>query len=537
MLSLRQQARSIRLSQANRALSTQASSVLSALNLPTDGSPIPGVFNSKWTGSGPLQQSFDCGTGEVLGSVKTATPQEVEDTLKASRAAYRNWRDVAPPKRGEVLRQIRNALNDNIDDLGKLVSLEMGKVLSEGKGEVQEFVDVCDYAVGLSRSIGGTVCSSEREKHFVTEVSNPLGVVGVVTAFNFPNAVYGWNFALSMITGNATIWKPAPTTPLTAIATTKIIQEVLAANKLDGALSSLLCGGGDVGEALVNDKRVDLLSFTGSEARGREVSMKVAGRFGQSLLELGGNNASIVLPDANLQLALQAITFSALGTSGQRCTTTRRIFLHSSIAPSFIKSLVDAYEKVTARTGHPLDPNTLVGPVHTPDSVKRFESAIAKIKEQGGEILVGGKTVKMDGNLAGGNFVEPTVVLVKDRERCTIMGQETFAPILYVSTFETLEEAIELNNSVDQGLSSSLFTRDMSSAFQFIGPSGSDTGIVNVNGSTSGAEIGMRFGGNKQSGWNRESGGDAWKQYVRWSSCTMNWSDELGLAQGVKFDV
>lgn len=251
-----------------------------------------------------------------------------------------------------------------------------------------------------------------------------------------------------MITGNATIWKPAPTTPLTAIATTKIIQEVLAANKLDGALSSLLCGGGDVGEALVNDKRVDLLSFTGSEARGREVSMKVAGRFGQSLLELGGNNvslaqyalkavqaltscfiqASIVLPDANLQLALQAITFSALGTSGQRCTTTRRIFLHSSIAPSFIKSLVDAYKKVTARTGHPLDPNTLVGPVHTPDSVKRFESAIAKIKEQGGEILVGGKTVKMDGNLAGGNFVEPTVVLVKDRERCTIMGQETFAP-------------------------------------------------------------------------------------------------------------
>ncbi|GAA5934111.1 uncharacterized protein JCM15063_000558 [Sporobolomyces koalae] len=520
----------------SRALSTQAHSVLSALHLPTDGSPIPGVFHSKWTGSGPINKSINCATGEVLGQVKTATPQEVQDTLNATRAAYRSWRGVAPPKRGEVLRQIRTALNDHIDDLGKLVSLEMGKVLSEGRGEVQEFVDVCDLGVGLSRNVGGIVYSSEREKHFATEVANPLGVVGVVTAFNFPVAVYGWNFALGFITGNASVWKPAPTTPLTAIATTKIIQSVLEANKLDGALSSLLCGGGDVGEALVNDRRVDLLSFTGSEARGRQVGMKVAERFGQSLLELGGNNAATVLPDANLQLALRAITFAALGTSGQRCTTTRRLFLHNSISSNFLTSLVDAYKSVSTRMGHPLDPNTLVGPVHSPDAVTRFEAALRDAKAQGGEILVGGKAVKLEGELAGGSYVEPTIVLVKDPRTCEIMRRETFAPILYVSTFETLEEAIELNNSVEQGLSSSLFTRDMSSAFQFIGPAGSDCGIVNVNAGTSGAEIGMRFGGNKATGNGRESGGDAWKQYVRWSSCTLNWSDELGLAQGVKFD-
>ncbi|GAA5882085.1 hypothetical protein JCM1840_007547 [Sporobolomyces johnsonii] len=522
---------------ASRSLSTRAASVLSSLQLSTSGSPIPGVFNSRWTGSGPLQQSNNPATGEVLGQVQTASPEDVEATLVASRAAYRSWRHIAPPKRGEVLRQIRNALQDNIDDLGKLVSLEMGKVLSEGKGEVQEFVDECDLAVGLSRSIGGTVVASEREKHFITEVANPLGVVGVITAFNFPVAVYGWNLALSFITGNATIWKPAPTAPLTAIATTKIIQSVLEANKLNGALASLLCGGGEVGETLVNDRRVDLLSFTGSETRGREVGMKVAGRFGKSLLELGGNNAAIVLPDANLPLALRAVTFAALGTSGQRCTSTRRLFLHSSIAPHFLTSLVGAYRSVSARMGDPLDPNTLVGPLHSQDGVKRFEAAMEEVREQGGEVLVGGEVIKMEGALQGGNWVEPTVVLVRDREKCEVMKRETFAPILFVSTFDTLEEAIELNNSVEQGLSSSLFTRDMASAFQFIGPAGSDCGIVNVNSSTSGAEIGAPFGGNKSTGWGRESGGDAWRAYCRFSSCTLNWSDELGLAQGVKFDV
>ncbi|GAA6002423.1 uncharacterized protein JCM10292_006650 [Rhodotorula paludigena] len=524
----------------SRPLSTKARSVLSSLDLPTSGEPIPGVLYSHtkgWCGSGPLQKSHNPATGDVLAEVRTASSDDVENALKATRTAYEAWRWVPGPKRGEVLRQIRGALNDRIDDLGALVTLEMGKIASEGRGEVQEFVDVMDLGVGLSRSFGGALAQSERNKHFVYETANPLGTVGVITAFNFPVAVYGWNMSLSFITGNATIWKPAPTTPLTAIATTKIIQSVLEANELDAALSALVCGGGEVGDALVSDKRVDLLSFTGSEARGREVGMKVAGRFGKSLLELGGNNGAIVMPDANLQLALQACTFAALGTAGQRCTTNRRLFLHSSIASHFISSLVSAYKSISpARMGDPLDSKTLVGPLHTREAVQRFEAAVEKAEAQGGKILVGGKAVKMDGDLAGGNWVEPTIVLVEDVDKVEIMKQETFAPILYVSTFDTLEEAIRLNNSVDQGLSTALFTKDLSTAMQFVGPAGADSGIINVNGSTSGAEITLPFGGNGSTGGGRESGGEAWKQYCRWSSCTLNWSDELGLAQGVKFD-
>ncbi|GAA5943696.1 hypothetical protein JCM3775_001339 [Rhodotorula graminis] len=523
-----------------RALSSRARSVFSALDLPTSGEPIAGVYYSAqdgWCGSGELQTSRNPATGETLGEVRTASREDVDKALKAARLAYEGWRGVPAPKRGEVLRQMRGALNDRIDDLGALVSLEMGKVLSEGRGEAQEFVDVMDFAVGLSRTFGGTVVQSEREKHFITEVANPLGVVGVISAFNFPCAVFGWNQSLAFITGNATIWKPAPTTPLVAIATTKILQSVLEANKLPAALSALVCGGGETGDALVSDKRVDLLSFTGSEARGRDVSIKVASRFGQSLLELGGNNASIVLPDANLPMALQAITFAALGTAGQRCTTTRRVFLHESIAPHFITSLVEAYKSVSpSRIGDPLESGTLVGPLHSQDAVKRFQDAVKQAKEQGGEVLVGGDVVKMQGELAGGNWVQPTIILVRDVDNFPIMKQETFAPILYVSTVGSLEEAIQRNNEVEQGLSTALFTKDLGAAMQVIGPAGADSGIINVNSSTSGAEIGARFGGNKSTGWGRESGGDAWKQYVRWSSCTLNWSDQLGLAQGVKFE-
>ncbi|GAA6050904.1 hypothetical protein JCM3770_002524 [Rhodotorula araucariae] len=521
-----------------RTLSTRAAAVLGSLNLPTSGEPLAGVsYGAGWCGSGPLQTSRNPATGETLGQVRTASLEDVDNALKAARGAYLGWRNVPAPKRGEVLRQMRGALNERVEELGQLVSLEMGKVLSEGRGEVQEFIDVMDYAVGLSRSFGGTVVQSEREKHFITEVANPLGVVGVVTAFNFPVAVFGWNASLAFITGNASIWKPAPSTPLTAIATTKILQSVLEANKLDSALAALVCGGGEVGEALVTDKRVDLLSFTGSEARGREVGMKVAGRFGQSLLELGGNNAAIVLPDANLKLALQAITFAALGTAGQRCTTTRRVFLHKSIAPHFISSLVAAYKSIVpSRLGDPLTNGTLVGPLHSADAVKRFEEAVAKAKAQGGEVLVGGEVVQMTGDLAGGNWVQPTIVLVNDIDKVEVMKQETFAPILYISTVDSLKQAIAHNNAVEQGLSTALFTKDLGAAMQVIGPAGADSGIINVNSSTSGAEIGARFGGNKSTGWGRESGGDAWKQYVRWSSCTLNWSDKLGLAQGVTFD-
>ncbi|KAL8276544.1 hypothetical protein RQP46_011034 [Phenoliferia psychrophenolica] len=521
-----------------RSLSAATSSILTRLSLSPDPlSPTPGVYNgTSWTGRGDLIQSTNPATGEVLGTVQQGSLEDVEDTMVAAREAYKIWRHVAPPKRGEVLRQMRAALAERMEDLGDLVSLEMGKIRSEGKGEVQEFVDVMDFGVGLSRSFGGSVVPSEREKHFITEVPNPLGVVGCVTAFNFPVAVYGWNLSLALITGNATIWKPAPSTPLVAIATNKILVSVLEANGYPGALSSLVCGGGDVGGKIVSDKRVDLVSFTGSEARGRLVGMEVAGRFGKSLLELGGNNAAIVLPDANLPLALRTILFSALGTSGQRCTSTRRLFVHSSISESFLASLAAGYASTFSRTGDPLDPATLIGPLHNQDAVEKFQVAVKEVGEQGGKILVGGKVKKMGGPLEGGNWVEPTIAFFEDASKAEVMRRETFAPILFVSTFETLEEAIELNNSVEQGLSSTLFTRDMSSAFQWIGPAGSDCGIVNVNGSTSGAEIGAPFGGNKSTGWGRESGGDAWKQYCRWSSCTLNWSDELGLAQGVKFE-
>ncbi|GAA5828372.1 hypothetical protein JCM11251_006218 [Rhodosporidiobolus azoricus] len=523
-----------------RSLSTRARNVLAANGLSTTGEPVSGVFYSHkqgWGGSGPLTTSYNPATGEELAQIRTASKEDVDSALKAARAAQKEWRDVPAPKRGEVLRQVRVALNERIDDLGALVSLEMGKVLSEGRGEVQESVDCMDFGVGLSRQVGGSLIPSERPRHQLAEFANPLGVVGVITAFNFPNAVYFWNFSLSSITGNATIWKPSPSSSLISIASTKVIQEVLAANKLDAGLAALVCGGAEPGSALVDDKRVDLLSFTGSEARGREVGMQVAGRFGKSLLELGGNNAAIVMPDANMPLALRAITFAALGTSGQRCTTTRRLFLHSSIADSFLSSLTSAYKSISAtRIGDPLDSGVLVGPLHTRQAVDGFEKAVKEATEQGGEVLVGGKVLKMEGELEGGNWVEPTVIRVEDVESCKVMKKETFAPILYVSTFDTLEQAIELNNSVDQGLSSSLFTSSLTSALHFTGPSGSDCGIVNINASTSGAEIGTPFGGNKSTGWGRESGGDAWKAYCRWSSSTMNWSEEVAMAQGVTFD-
>ncbi|KAI5478698.1 aldehyde dehydrogenase family 7 member A1 [Pseudohyphozyma bogoriensis] len=511
-------------------------SILSSLSI-SASTPNAGFFDgTSWGGSGPIIESINPATGLPIATVQTASKEEVDVAIKAARDAQKIWRGVTAPNRGEVLRKIGLKLREHKEALGCLISMEMGKIKSEGLGEVQEFIDVLDFAVGLSRSIGGSVVPSERNKHFITEVSNPLGLIGVITAFNFPNAVFGWNFSLAFITGNSTLWKPAPSTPLVSIATTKIVTSVLIEEGLPPALCTLLCGGTEVGQAVVEDPRVDLVSFTGSENVGRIVNVEVAKRFGKSLLELGGNNAAIVLPDANLALALQTTVFAALGTSGQRCTTTRRLFLHSSIAESFTSSLVAAYKSTLSRMGNPLDSNTLIGPIHAKDGVKRFVQALEEVKAQGGEILVGGNVAKVEGELKGGNWVEPTIVRVRDVKRMEVMKRETFAPILYVATYDTLEEAIELNNDVPQGLSSALFTQNMSSAFQFIGPNGSDTGIINVNGSTSGAEIGAPFGGNKSTGWGRESGGDSWKQYCRWSSCTLNWSNELGMAQGVKFE-
>ncbi|KAF8532045.1 aldehyde dehydrogenase domain-containing protein [Gautieria morchelliformis] len=387
--------------------------------------------------------------------------------------------------------------------------------------------------------MNGRVISSERPGHSILEVPNPLGVVAVLSAFNFPVAVYGWNVALSMAAGNATVWKPSPTTPLCSIAVTKIVASVLEKNGVPGAVAALIIGGKDTGEAIVESSEVDLVSFTGSEDVGRRVGKVVQSRFGKVLLELGGNNASIVLSDADLDLALPAIFFSSIGTAGQRCTSTRRVFLQRSIAPAFISRLQSAYK--TLRPGDPLVERTLLGPLHTQKATSVYDEAIKALRSSGAEILAGGghfDVSEIDGDLAQGFYVRPTIAQPKSTDPSQpLWSKETFAPIVNVAVFDELEEAIALNNAVPQGLSSSLWTRDVRNIGKWIGPAGSDCGIVNVNVGTSGAEIGAAFGGNKSTGWGRESGGDAWKQYVRWSTCTVNYSNQAPLAQGVSFSL
>lgn len=393
----------------------------------------------------------------------------------------------------------------------------------------------CDHAVGLSRSIQGRVLPSERADHVIYEIPNPLGVVGILSAFNFPVAVYGWNFSVALAAGNATIWKPSPTTPLCAIAVTKLITPVLEANGLPGAAAALVCGDVDVGKTVVGSEDIPLISFTGSEKVGKEVGKAVMDRFGKTILELGGNNAVIVDKDADLSLALQGVLFAAVGTAGQRCTSTRRLLLHKDIAKEFLSKLLPIYDSQTLPTGDPLDPSTLIGPLHNEAAVQNYERALEGVTSRGGEILTknSGRYTPKNGDLSGGSWVYPTVVKPKLDDPC--WREEVFAPILYVAEFETLEDAIKLNNAVPQGLSSSLFTSGLRAMGQWLGPNGSDCGIVNVNVGTSGAEIGAAFGGNKSTGWGRESGGDAWKQYVRWSAATVNYGDKLPLAQGVSF--
>lgn len=478
-------------------------------------------------------QSLCPTTGEVLARVKTATPEETAEALLKTREAYASFRNLPAPRRGEILRQIREALSDKREELGALVSLEMGKIKTEGIGEVQEFIDICDYAVGLSRMMNGRVVASERPGHSILEVPNPLGVVAVLSAFNFPVAVYGWNLALSLAAGNATIWKPSPTTPLCSIAITTIIAEVLRKNEVPGAVAGLVTGGKDVGEVVVNSRDVELVSFTGSERVGRIVGQVVASRFGKIILELGGNNASIVMPDADLSLAIPGVFFGSVGTAGQRCTSTRRLFLHRDVATEFLDRLKKLYTSI--RPGDPLVEDTLLGPMHNKAAVNVYDNTINHLQSINAEILCGGKKY-VEAPFSAGNFVQPTIAVPKTvNMRDEIWSTETFAPILNAAIFDDLEEAIEWNNAVPQGLSSSLWTRDIRNIGKWIGPSGSDAGIVNVNAGTSGAEIGAAFGGNKSTGWGRESGGDAWKQYVRWSACTINFSDEAPLAQGVSF--
>ncbi|KDQ56899.1 hypothetical protein JAAARDRAFT_36372 [Jaapia argillacea MUCL 33604] len=525
---------SVRALRATRLLSTRAADILSSLDIPTSVE-LPGVYDGNWVGNGDIMESVCPTTGEVLARVKTASPEELQHALIKSREAYRFFRTVPAPRRGEILRQIRQALSDKRDALGALVSLEMGKIRTEGVGEVQEFVDICDYAVGLSRMMNGNVVSSERPGHTILEVPNPLGVVAVLSAFNFPVAVYGWNLALSMAAGNATLWKPSPSTPLCSIAVTKIVAGVLEKNGIPGAVAGLVTGGKDVGEAVVESRDVDMVSFTGSEAIGRIVGKTVQSRFGKILLELGGNNASVVMPDADLSVAVPSVFFGSIGTAGQRCTSTRRLYLHRKIASEFLELLQKMYGSI--RVGDPLVSSTLLGPLHNTTGVNIFTDAVKHLRDSEANILTGGSRYS-ETPFDKGNFVQPTIAIPKSVDPTDkIWSTETFAPVLCAAVFDELEEAIEWNNAVPQGLSSSLWTRDLRNMGKWIGPSGSDTGIVNVNVGTSGAEIGAAFGGNKSTGWGRESGGDAWKQYVRWSACTINFSDEAPLAQGVDFSV
>ncbi|XP_041005395.1 aldehyde dehydrogenase family 7 member A1 [Juglans microcarpa x Juglans regia] len=487
---------------------------------------LGGYVNGEWKATGSVISSVNPSSNQMIAKVTEASVQDYEEGMLACNEAAKKWKSIPAPKRGEIVRQIGEALRAKLDVLGRLVSLEMGKILPEGIGEVQEIIDMCDYAVGLSRQLNGSIIPSERPDHMMLEAWNPLGIVGVITAFNFPCAVLGWNACIALVCGNCVVWKGAPTTPLITIAVTKLMAEVFEKNNLPGAIFTSFCGGAEIGQAIAKDTRIALVSFTGSSKVGMMVQQIVIERFGKCLLELSGNNAIIVMDDADIKLAVRSILFAAVGTAGQRCTTCRRLFLHESIYQKVLDQLVGVYKQV--KIGDPLEKETLVGPLHTRASRENFEKGISSIKSQGGKILVGGSVIDSDGN-----FVQPTIVEISPD--ASVVKEELFGPVLYVMKFKTLEEAIEMNNSVPQGLSSSIFTRRPEAIFKWIGPHGSDCGIVNVNIPTNGAEIGGAFGGEKATGGGREAGSDSWKQYMRRSTCTINYGSELPLAQGISF--
>jgi aldehyde dehydrogenase (NAD+) len=490
-----------------------------------------GAFCGEWSGSGKILESVSPIDGEVIARVRTATPEEYEQTIERAQEAFRKWQSVPAPKRGEMVRQLGNALREAKTDLGWLVSVEAGKITAEGQGEVQEMIDICDFAVGLSRQLYGLTIASERPQHRMMEQWHPLGIVGIVTAFNFPVAVWSWNSALAAVCGDSTVWKPSSQTPLTAIATIKIAERVCRENSVDPAIFSLVIGdGATVGERLINDTRVPLISATGSTKMGRHVGEVVTKRLGRTLLELGGNNAIIVAPSADLDLATQGILFGAVGTAGQRCTTTRRIIVHESICQEVTQRLLKAYQRV--QIGNPLEEGTLMGPLINTRAVEDMQAALRAVREQGGEILFGGEMLKGP-KFPGGCYARPCLVAAKHSLK--IVHEETFAPILYVISYRTLDEAITYHNEVPQGLSSAIFTNDFREAEQFLSCSGSDCGIANVNIGTSGAEIGGAFGGEKETGGGRESGSDSWKTYMRRQTVTVNYSKELPLAQGIVF--
>jgi aldehyde dehydrogenase (NAD+) len=505
-----------------------ASEVFARLGLTSQN---PGVFAGEWFGSGAGVEKVSPIDGSVLASVATATQADVARVVGAAQQAFLAWRDVPAPKRGELVRRYAEALRLHRSDLARLVTLETGKILVEGEGEAQEMIDICDFAVGLSRQLHGLTIASERPAHRLMEQWHPLGVVAIISAFNFPAAVWAWNSALAVVCGDATIWKPSEKTPLTAIACVRLAERVCRDLGADPAIFSLVCGDGlGVGEPLIADPRVALVSATGSTNMGRRVGEVVARRLGRTLLELGGNNAIVVAPSADLKLAVRGVLFACVGTAGQRCTTTRRLIVQESIYPELMRRLVGAFEQV--RIGDPLDPATLMGPLIDARAVESYESAVAAAKKHGGRVLCGGGPPS-GAVPAGGHYVTPCIVEADNT--WPVVQQETFAPILYAMRYGSIEEAIALQNGVRQGLSSAIFTNDVRESELFASARGSDCGLANVNMGTSGAEIGGAFGGEKETGGGRESGSDAWKNYMRRQTVTVNYSQELPLAQGIRF--
>jgi aldehyde dehydrogenase (NAD+) len=478
-------------------------------------------------GAGEPLPSINPATGEVQGRIAALTHGQYDQRVAAALVRFAEWRMRPAPKRGEVVRALGDLLRQHREPLGELVSLEAGKIRAEGLGEVQEMIDICDFAVGLSRQLHGLTIASERPRHRLMEQWHPLGAVGIVTAFNFPVAVWAWNAALAAVCGDVCLWKPSPLTPLCSAAVQGLCDRVAAEHGADGVFT-LLPGGAEPGVWLCDDPRVPLISFTGSIATGKTVAARVAARLGRTILELGGNNGIIVLDDADLDLAVRGITFGAVGTAGQRCTSTRRLFVQRGVAGKLVERLTGAYR--TVRIGDPLEEGVLMGPLITRAAVERYRAALAEAREQGGKVLCGGNVLDRPGN-----FVEPALVMAPGQEKFPIAWQETFAPILYVFEVEDLDEALRAHNAVSQGLSSAIFTDSLRSAERFLSSAGSDCGIANVNAGTSGAEIGGAFGGEKETGGGRESGSDAWKAYMRRQTSTVNWGDDLPLAQGINF--
>lgn len=479
-----------------------------------------------------IQAIFSPVDGKEIASVRFARSQDYENTVAKAEEAFKTWRTWPSPKRGDLIRQLGDALRQNKEDLGKLVSYEMGKSLQEGYGEVQEMIDICDFALGLSRQLYGLTMHSERPAHRMYEQWHPLGVVGIISAFNFPVAVWAWNASLAIVCGNACIWKPSEKTPLTAIACQHIIQKIFEANAVPEGVSCLLIGDRSIGELMSHDKRIGLVSATGSTRMGKAVGAAVGARLGRSLLELGGNNAIIISKDADLEMSLVGAVFGAVGTAGQRCTSTRRLIIHESVYDTFRDKLVKAYGQL--KIGNPLDEHIHVGPLIDKEAVNNYLSSIEKCKAEGGNFVVEGGVLGGEG-FESGCYVKPCIAEAKNEYQ--IVQHETFAPILYLMKYRTLDEAIAMQNGVPQGLSSAIMTLNLREAEQFLSCAGSDCGIANVNIGTSGAEIGGAFGGEKETGGGRESGSDAWKIYMRRQTNTINYSDKLPLAQGIKFDL